>query len=69
MKELIERLPQNVRFQLESLRKDFENTTIPREVIRAEVRGYAKGLRDAGLINDHERGMLCVYCSTHLTHM
>jgi len=64
MRELIERLPQSVRHQLESLRKDYKNTTIARDVARAEVRGYAKGLRDAGLINDHERGMLCVYCST-----
>ena len=64
MKELIERLPENVRFQLEMLRRDFKNATISREVTRAQVRGYAKGLRDAGMINDHERGMLCVYCAS-----
>ena len=64
MRELIERLPQNVRFQLELFRKDYSNETIPHETTRAAVSAYAKGLRDAGLITDHERGMLCVYCNT-----
>ena len=66
MKDLIERMPEKVRFQLELLRKSYKNKAISRDETRAEIRGYAKGLRDAGLVNDHERGMLCVYCCTCL---
>ena len=64
MKDLIERLPKNIMFQLDQYIADYKNATIPREHTRAAVGGYAKGLRDAGMITDHERGMLCVYCST-----
>ena len=63
MRELIERLPEKIRFQLELYRKDYDNQMIPRNVTSAAVMGYAKGLRDAGLITENERGMICVYCS------
>ena len=62
MKELIEKMPENVRFQLEMLRKEYKNPALVKNEVRAEIRGYAKGLRDAGLVNDHQRGMLCIYC-------
>ena len=62
MKELIEKMPDNVRFQLELLRKEYKNPALSKDAVRAEIRGYAKGLRDAGLVNDHQRGMLCIYC-------
>ena len=62
MQELIERLPDNVRYQLEKLRKEYASGYPTKDEVRAEIRGYAKGLRDAGMVNDHERGMLCIYC-------
>lgn len=64
MKELIDSLPENIRFQLELFRKNYKNTAISKEITRAEVTGYTKGLRDASLITDQQRGMLCVYCAT-----
>ena len=64
MKELYERLPKNVQWQLEAFKMAYQDDPRHRELIAAKVQAYAKGLRDAGLINDHERGMLCVYCST-----
>lgn len=62
MRELYDRLPENVKFQLNLLRKDYANGYRKQDEVRAEIRGYAKGLRDAGLVNDRERGMLCIYC-------
>ena len=62
MKELYERLPENVKFQLNQLRKEYANGYPTKDEVRAEIRGYAKGLRDAGLVNDRERGMICIYC-------
>lgn len=61
---LIDRLPAKVRYQLGLFIMEYQNEVTPKDQTRASVSGYAKGLRDAGLITDMERGMLCVYCST-----
>lgn len=63
-KQLIERLPERIRFQIEMLRKEYANRAISKDATRARIGGYADGLRDAGLINNHERGVLIVYCMT-----
>lgn len=59
--EIVERLPEAVRWALEDLRKDYKNPCINREVARARLSGYVNGLRDAGLITKCERGVLFVY--------
>ena len=61
MRKLIEKLPENVRRQIEMLNKDYHNSALSKDVVRARIGGYCSGLRDGGLITDHERGMLVVY--------
>lgn len=60
-REIVERLPEAVRWALEDLRKDYKNPCIDRDATRAKLAGYVNGLRDAGLITKYERGVLFVY--------
>ena len=64
MRQLYERLPEKVKRKLQSFKDQYKNKMIPKEVTRAAVSGYAAGLRDAGMISDYERGMICVFCAT-----
>lgn len=75
-KETLEKLPQNVRWQIEEYRKEYTSWKKSIEGVtdrsvayemhridenRAAACAYCKGLRDAGLITEHERGVLCVW--------
>ena len=64
-RELIESLPEKVRFRLELLCKDLQNDALSKDSVDNRICGYAEGLRDAGMITDHERGILIVHCHTH----
>ena len=61
MRKLIEKLPDNVKFKIELLRKDYNNPALDRDMARARIGGYCDGLRDGGLITERERMMLVVY--------
>lgn len=63
-KETLERMPQNVRFALEDLRKYLRGFPEKRDEIRARAAGYTQGLRDAGLITERERQKLFIYTMT-----
>lgn len=64
MKEFIESLPANIKFHADCLRKDYKNPAFSHDAVRAEIRGYANGLYDAGMLTAYQRGMLCIYCFT-----
>ena len=62
MRELYSRLPENVKAHLDTLRKAYSvGYPVKGEVI-IKISEYAQGLRDAGLVSEYERSMLCVYC-------
>ena len=60
-REVVERLPQNVRATLEGFRRDYKGGIIDRSIIRARAAAYFNGLRDAGLITENERKVLTCY--------
>lgn len=60
-REVVEKLPENIRDVIELLRKDYKNPTLDKGVIRAHIYGYTRGLRDAGAITERERQILFVY--------
>lgn len=60
-REVLEKLPETVRKNIEGLRHDYKSGTVCKDVARAQSAWYVKGLRDAGLIKDYERKILYVY--------
>lgn len=60
-REVVSRMPGNVRATLEELRKDYKNPAIKRDETRARSGGYVNGLRDGGLITERERQILFIY--------
>lgn len=63
-RETVERMPQNVRFVLEDLRKTLRGFPERKDTIREKAYGYTLGLRDAGFITERERQMLFIYSVT-----
>lgn len=69
-REVIEGLPENIREMIEAYRADYHAAKaelnahkryIETGIARAEVWGYIKGLRDAGVISEQSRKVLTVY--------
>ena len=60
-REVIEKLPGGIRWQIEDMRKDYKNPAVNHEAARARLAGYVNGLRDAGMITDRERQIIFVY--------
>ena len=60
-RELVEGLPNSIRFVIEGYRKNYKNPALKKECVRSELAGYLKGLRDAGAITERERQILFVY--------
>lgn len=60
-RELLDKLPQNVRGNVERVRKTMKNLPYKRDEISERAAGYAAGLRDAGLITERERQLLFIY--------
>lgn len=63
-KETLDKIPENVRFEIELIRKRMKNTKNDierRDVVTEYSYAYGKGLRDAGLITERERQILFVY--------
>lgn len=60
-REIVERLPQNVRATLEGFRRDYKGGVIDHSIIRTRAAAYFNGLRDAGLITENERKVLTCY--------
>lgn len=63
-KEVVMKMPDNVKFVIEDLRKHYQNPAFRKDEVRKELYGYTKGLRDAGLITERERQILYVYGTT-----
>ena len=62
-REIVERLPQNVRATLEGFRRDYKGGVIDRSIVRARAAAYFNGLRDAGMITENERKVLTCYAT------
>lgn len=62
-RELLKKLPENVLWNIERLRKDYTTSTFHVAQVRAEIYGYVRGLTDAGLINENERRLLYCYAT------
>lgn len=60
-RELIDRLPNSIRSHIECLRREYASDIFDKTAVRQEIYGYTLGLRDAGLITERERQVLCVY--------
>lgn len=60
-RELMNKLPENVKRNLEGLRHDYKSGVVNRDIARAQSAWYVKGLRDAGLVTDRERSILFCY--------
>ena len=60
-REVLNKIPENVRNMIEDLRKDYHNDSLNRDAVRKESYGYGCGLRDAGLITERERQVLFIY--------
>lgn len=64
-RELIDKLPTNVRAKIEELKKTFKLFPVTdwhkHNEVRATINGYTRGLCDAGLITERERQILYVY--------
>lgn len=60
-REVLNRMPENVKFVLETLRKDYKNAALDKAEVRCRAAGYTQGLRDAGFITERERQILFVY--------
>ena len=74
-REAVERLPENIREKIEEYRKDYKSAMLKRhedrwatesEVIRSEVWGYIKALKDAGVITELQRRILTVYSTVYM---
>ena len=62
MKELFESLPVVVQSQLKAFRV-FVSNEENADKVKKEAFGYVKGLRDAGLVSDHQRMTLYIYAT------
>lgn len=60
-KQVLNKIPANVRAALEQLRKDYKNDALNTDESRSRSAGYVQGLRDAGLITERERQILFIY--------
>ena len=60
-REVFNRMPEAVQSTIENLRTEYKNEVNEKATVRAELYGYTKGLRDAGLISERERKILYVY--------
>ena len=60
-REVVERQPENIRYVIEQLRKDYKNPALDKDEISAHLYGYTRGLRDAGAITERERQILFLY--------
>lgn len=60
-KQVLNKIPANVRAALEQLRKDYKNDALNKGESRNRSAGYVQGLRDAGLITERERQILFIY--------
>lgn len=68
VRETYERMPQAVKLALNGYKKLYRSAKAldgtdytRRDKIRTEASAYCKGLRDAGLVTDRERGYLYIY--------
>ena len=61
IREIYERMPEQVKKNLEGLRHDYKSGTYSKEIVRAKSAWYVKGLHDAGLVTDYERRALFIY--------
>ena len=60
-RDILDKLPECVRTELEHLRKDYKNEALNHDAALARSAGYAEGLRDAGLITERERQFVFIY--------
>lgn len=60
-REVLRKMPDNVKRAIEDLRKDYKNEALNKDCVRNRSAGYVQGLRDAGLITERERQILFVY--------
>ena len=60
-REVFNRMPEAVQSAIENIRTAYKNSANDKSTVRAELYGYTKGLRDAGLISERERQILFVY--------
>ncbi len=60
-RELLNRLPENIRRAVDSLRKDYKNPALNTDAVRKELYGYTKALCDIGFLSERERQILFVY--------
>lgn len=51
VKKILSRLPENILKALHILRERYSDDRFNKEGSRGEIRGYLKGLKDAGVIN------------------
>ena len=59
--ETFDKMPANVRFRLDCLRRDYKNPALNRDAVRKEAYGFTLGLHYAGLITESERATLFIY--------
>ncbi len=57
----LEKLPENVRNEIERLRNYYNGVDTNKSVARTASASYVKGLRDAGMITENERKTLFIY--------
>lgn len=62
--QVLAKLPDEVRNNIEELKRMYKNLPDCWSNIHARVSGYTCGLRDAGLITDRERQILFDYVTT-----
>lgn len=60
-RETVNKLPEHIRVAIEEFKRDYKNAGLRKDEVRSGLAGYAKGLRDAGLITERERQILFVY--------
>ena len=62
-REIINKLPPNVREVIENLRKEYKNAVgyNKKAEKRERLAGYVMGLKDGGLITERERQVIFVY--------
>ena len=63
-RETVGRMPKNIRFALEDIRKTAKAFPERKDELRERAYGYTLGLRDAGFITERERQTLFIYSVT-----
>lgn len=61
IREVLEKMPKNVRTELENIRKARKNGCMTDNEARQRAAGYTQGLYDGGLITERERQKLFIY--------